>query len=142
MTRIATAPPLSPSTQLPQQGGRSGGALDRVQIEDFLDLMIAELQNQDPLEPLDNAQLLAQISQIREIGSTDQLTQTLQAVLRGQHVVTASRLLGQTIEGLSADGEKVRGTVERVSVDDDEGVRLHIGEAVVPVDRVRLILQS
>ena len=45
--------------------------------------MITELQNQDPLNPMDNTQMLEQINQIRQIGATDKLTSTLDSVLLG-----------------------------------------------------------
>ena len=61
----------------------AANALNNLDLDSFLDLMIAELQNQDPLNPLENDQLLAQISQIREIGATDRLSQTLDSVLAG-----------------------------------------------------------
>ena len=58
----------------------SDDALRGLDIESFLDLFIAELQNQDPLNPLDNAQILQQISQIREVGATDKLTDRVDKV--------------------------------------------------------------
>ena len=67
-------------------------ALNQVDLDDFLKLMIAELQNQDPLNPLDNAEILAQISQIREVGATEELTSTLNAVLLGQNISSACAL--------------------------------------------------
>ena len=44
-------------------------------LDDFLKLMIAELQNQDPLDPMENSEMLQQLSQMRSIGATDKLTE-------------------------------------------------------------------
>jgi hypothetical protein len=79
--------------------------------------MIAELQNQDPLNPLDNKDMLAQISQIREVGATDKLTKTLDSVLLGQNIASATNLIGADITALSDDGEKVEGLVNNVMID-------------------------
>ena len=49
----------------------------------FLKLMITELQQQDPLNPMDNKDMLNQIAQIRAVGASDQLTKTLNSVLLG-----------------------------------------------------------
>jgi flagellar hook assembly protein FlgD len=103
-------------------------ALNELKIDDFLDLMIAELQNQDPLNPLENDELLAQISQIREVGATDKLTETLDAVLLGQNVASATSLLGQEVTALTADGRTVTGTVDRVTIRDGQP-ELHIDAA-------------
>lgn len=93
-------------------------SLNELDIDDFLDLMIAEMQNQDPLNPLENDQLLAQISQIREVGATDKLTSTLNAVLLGQNVASATGLIGQQVRALTDLGEPVNGIVDRVTIVD------------------------
>ncbi|MBN1853562.1 MAG: hypothetical protein JW829_12595 [Pirellulales bacterium] len=95
-------------------------ALNELKIDDFLDLMIAELQNQDPLNPLDNAELLAQIGQIREVAATDQLTETLDAVLLGQNVASATSLMGQEVQALATDGTTVLGIVDRVTINNGQ----------------------
>ena len=110
-------------------------AMSELDMDDFLKLMIAELQHQDPLNPMDNTQMLEQISQIRAITSSDRLTDTLAAVLLGQNMSTASSMLGRTIRALTDDGEMVIGTVDRVTLED--GVpKLHITDdtADPPVD--------
>lgn len=94
----------------------SSNALNQVNVDDFLKLMIAELQNQDPLNPLENDELVAQISQIRSVGATDKLTSTLDAVLLGQNISSATNLIGAEIDAISDDQQRVTGIVERVSV--------------------------
>lgn len=91
-------------------------SLNDVDVDDFLKLMIAELQNQDPLNPLENDELVAQIGQIRSVASTDKLTETLDSVLLGQNISSATNLIGAEVDAISDDGQKVTGTVERVSV--------------------------
>ncbi|MBN1909980.1 MAG: hypothetical protein JW818_09595 [Pirellulales bacterium] len=93
-------------------------AINDVDLDAFLSLMIAELQNQDPMNPMDNTQMLQQISQIREIGSNDRLSETLDAVLLGQSMSTAANLIGQTVVGLSNANQNVSGRVERISIED------------------------
>jgi len=104
-------------------GSRS--ALNDVKIDDFLKLMITELQNQDPLNPLQNNELLAQINQIRQVGATDQLTETLGSVLLGQNISSATNLLGSQIDALSDDGQRVNGIVNQVSIANGEP-KLHL----------------
>jgi hypothetical protein len=84
---------------------------------DFLTLMIKELQNQDPLNPLENKDMLAQISQIRGIGASDKLTQTLDSVLLGQNIASATNLIGAQVTAISDDGERITGLVDSVSID-------------------------
>lgn len=100
-------------------------AINDIDLGVFLKLMIAELRNQDPLNPLDNKDMLAQISQIREIGATDRLSKTLNSVLLGQNIASATNLIGADISALSDNLERVEGVVQRVSI--DQGVpKLHV----------------
>ena len=89
-----------------------------VGIEDFLKLMTTELQNQDPLNPMDNAQMLAQIGQIREIASNDSLTNTLESVMLGQNMATASGMISQTVEAMDNEGTRFTGKVTKVTIAD------------------------
>lgn len=86
----------------------------------FLDLMIAELQNQDPLNPAENDELLNQIYQIRQIESNESLTGTLESVLLGQNVSTATSLIGADVEALNDSGNRVSGNVRTVTITDGE----------------------
>lgn len=108
-----------------QPQGKAGSSFNDLDVDAFFDLMIAELQNQDPLNPLENDELLAQINQIREVGATDKLTETLDSVLLGQNITSATGLIGKQVNAISDDNVKVVGDVEKVTI--EEGVpKLHI----------------
>jgi len=124
----------------------AASALGQVDLDQFLNLMIAELQNQDPLNPTDNSEFLAQITQLREIGASDQLSSTLGQVLEGQNLTTASGLIGKQITALSDDLENVDGVVDRVSVevgdDGERSIRVHVGSADVNLRNVREVTEE
>jgi flagellar basal-body rod modification protein FlgD len=125
MTRI-------PSTNLLGNSSQTSGlprSINDLDLSTFLDLMIAELQNQDPLNPMDNKDMLAQISQLREVGATDRLTKTLDSVLLGQNITSATNLIGADISALSNDGKNVEGNVRRVEIS-DSSPKLHVEEVV------------
>ena len=120
------------------------GAYNDLQIDDFLKLLVSELQNQDPLNPMDNAQMVQQIGHIREIGATDQLTETLSNLSASQELVTASSLIGQTVNGLGDDLSNVEGVVDRVTVETTEenqqrSVKVHVGEKTMDIKNIRTI---
>lgn len=145
MSRISTAGSLPP---VPSSNGSVSGDndLNSVDIDEFLKLLITELQNQDPLNPMENEQLLQQISLIREIGATDQLTNTLSDVRSGQNVATASSLIGKTVRALSDSLEDVEGVVERVSMSaGEEGnreIRVHVGNHEIRLENIREIVDA
>jgi len=124
--------------------GSAASALGDVDLDSFLEVMIAELQNQDPLNPAENSEMLAQIAQLRQIGASDQLSETLSSVLEGQNLATASGLIGKSVSALSDDLENIEGVVDRVSIDvDDDGnraLKVHIGDDSVAVKNIRGIV--
>jgi flagellar basal-body rod modification protein FlgD len=116
-----------------------GDSLNDVDMDVFLKLLIAELQNQDPLNPMDNNELLQQVSQIREIESNTRLTETLESVLLGQNMSTASGMIGRTVTALTDDAEWITGRVDRVSIADGKP-RLIVGQHTVDLANVSEIL--
>lgn len=115
--------------------------LSEMDMSVFLELMITELQNQDPLNPMENSEMLNQIGQIREISSNDKLSETLESVLMGNDLMTASGLIGKQIKGLNSDAEYVTGTVDKVTVADD-AITLTVGEDTVDLSNVSEILPA
>ena len=95
-----------------------GNAMQDLNMDQFLKMMIAELQNQDPLDPMDNVQILQQIGQIREITSNDTLTSTLEAAFLGQNLATANNLMGRWVVAMSEENGEViaAGQVTQVSI--------------------------
>jgi len=132
--------PINSTTQTGQQQPNND-ALRGLDMSEFLNLMIAELQNQDPLNPMENNEILQQISQIREIGVSSKLTETLDAVLMGQNLASASALIGKEVRALTKEGETVSGVVDRITIAD--GIpRLHIGDESIELSEVDEILPA
>ena len=84
--------------------------------DDFLQMLITELKNQDPMNPTNSDQIMQQISQIRNIQATSDLTTSLNSVVLGQSLATAGSLIGRQIEGLASNGTQVSGAVSSVSI--------------------------
>ncbi|MEO8498081.1 MAG: flagellar hook capping FlgD N-terminal domain-containing protein [Planctomycetota bacterium] len=142
MSRIPATTSIDQSTTSTKQGP----GLNDLDVEQFLGLLIAEMQNQDPLNPMENSELVQQISQIRTISATTQLTDTLGSVLLGQNTATASSLIGKRGTALTDQAENIEGVVTRASVTVDEGdegkrtIRVHIGDKSVRLDNIREIV--
>ena len=122
-----------------------GNGLNDIDLNDFLKLMLTELQNQDPLNPTDNAALLQQVGELRGISSNDQLVSTLKGFSNTQELTTASSLIGKTVKGLDIRAKEVSGAVTSVSVKIDEKdrnkrqVQVHVGDQIVDIKNVREI---
>ena len=145
---MSAIPPLGSIQQTTPSTAGSANDLREVDMDQFLQLLIAELQNQDPMDPMENSEILEQISQIREISATNQLSDTLGAVLTGQNMATASSLIGKRISALSDSAKPVEGVVDRVSIETDESdesvrmLRVHVGGQKIRLDNIREIVSE
>jgi len=125
-----------------------GGGLNDVDVSQFLNLMITELQNQDPLNPTDNAALMEQVGQLRSISANDTLIKTLTSFSTTQELTTASGLIGKKVKGLDSDAKEVNGAVSSVSVKIDEKdrnkrqVQVHVGAQIVDMNNIREIVEE
>lgn len=119
-------------------------AYQDLDLDVFLKLLIAELQHQDPMEPMKNSEILQQVSQIRAIESNTRLTSTLESVTLGQNLSTASNLLGKTVRATVPTEKEdetvdISGKVERVTIEDGKP-RIHLGEKILRLDQITEIV--
>jgi flagellar basal-body rod modification protein FlgD len=131
----ANTPATSDTKSTSSTGITDTTSLQGLSSDDFLKLMITQLQNQDPLNPTDDNQLLQQVDQIRSIASSEKLSQTLTDVQLGQNLTNATTLIGKTIQGNSDDNQPVNGVVNSVSI--VGGVpKIHVGGQTVSLSNV------
>ena len=94
---------------------------------DFVKLLITQLQNQDPTKPMSNSELLQQVSQIGQLESQqslektltanqDSLNTTLNAMNLQNQIGSASNMIGKQVTGTDANGASLRGIVTAINV--------------------------
>ncbi len=91
---------------------------------DFLTLMIEQLANQDPLDPVKNETLLAQVSAIKNMETLSNLDSTMKGMTFQQKVASGGALIGRLISGISNAGTNASGLIVAVSVSSTNGVNL------------------
>lgn len=80
----------------------------------FLKLLVAQMQNQDPLNPLDNAQVTSQMAQINTVSGVEKLNKTVTGL-------TAQFLQMQTLQGAALVGRDVTVAGNRMNIGSDVG---------------------
>jgi len=133
MTEIAATGEFS---LLPTTPTKSAGVLER---EDFLQIMISELANQDPFEPLDNKEFLGQLTQLQNLEATTGLSDSLEAFVLGQQLSSAGAVIGRYVRGVTPDQVAFYGTVDRVVIQDGE-VLLGVGNYTARLADVEEVL--
>lgn len=80
MTTVTTTG--MPASLLNTMNGAKQSSADNVaQVQDrFMTLLVAQMRNQDPLNPLDNAQVTSQMAQLSTVTGIDKLNATVQAL--------------------------------------------------------------
>ena len=98
----------------PQQARKNGYDLNP---EDFINMMVTQLQNQDPMEPAKNEELLSQMSQIGQLQSSTSLHDSLQTMTLQNSLGSAGNLIGKHVQGLGDEGNDIDGVVTSVRVE-------------------------
>lgn len=100
--------------------GRFAGKNFQLKTEDFIKMMITQLQNQDPLEPAKNEQLLAQMSQIGQLQASSQLQESLKGLVLQDNIGAAGNMIGKFVTGLDERGKSIQGLVTSVRVEGEQ----------------------
>jgi flagellar basal-body rod modification protein FlgD len=80
---------------------------------DFMKMLIAELQNQDPTQPMSSQDLLGQLATMSQLQSTTDLDSALQANTTNQQLSIGASFIGKTINGTDDSGKAVTGVVDQ-----------------------------
>jgi flagellar basal-body rod modification protein FlgD len=110
--------PISGASSIP--GNQIKGKGMNLNPEDFIKMMITQLQNQDPMQPAKNEELLAQMSQIGQLQSSTQLQSSLKTLVMQSNIGAAGNLIGKMVQGLDEKGAPLQGLVNSVRVQDDQ----------------------
>lgn len=109
-----------------------GATNQQLDESDFLNLLITELANQDPMDPLADRDFIAQVAQLNTLSETMELNENLQTM----QMLEAASLVGREIEAIGPYGDQVEGTVTGVWFIDSEPWLVVNDELVVDLDYV------
>ncbi|MDD2714046.1 MAG: flagellar hook capping FlgD N-terminal domain-containing protein [Simplicispira sp.] len=98
---IASTTPAAVGTTSASTGTRNINANDPANAQDrFLKLLVAQMNNQDPMNPLDNAQMTSQIAQINTVTGIEQLNTTVKGMVSqfaSQQLLQGSAMVGRQV---------------------------------------------
>lgn len=96
---------------------------------DFLKLMIAQLKNQDPLNPTDSTQYMSQIAQFSSVEQGINTNSKLDQLLVNSNISQASTMIGLTLKG--TDG--TTGVIQSVRIDSSGSTAILTNGKEVPI---------
>jgi len=131
-TALSTAVTNDPFASLNRTGNGAAPATSNTagSAERFLKLLVTQMQNQDPLNPLDNAQITSQMAQINTVSGVEKLNDTVAGLNRQfvqMQALQGAALVGRDVtlqgdrlnlqEGRAAGGFELAGPADRVRVE-------------------------
>ncbi|MEN6334704.1 MAG: flagellar hook capping FlgD N-terminal domain-containing protein [Phycisphaerales bacterium] len=110
---------------------------------DYMKLLVTQLQNQNPMEPLDNKDMASQLAQFSQLQQTENLNKSFSKMLDSVQRDYAKSLIGKEVsyEGTDDQGdpETRTGKVEKVTIGEEGDVLLTVGEEKINLSDVTSI---
>jgi flagellar basal-body rod modification protein FlgD len=91
----------------------TGGTLGK---DDFLKLLVGQLQHQDPMQPSDDQQWIGQMAQFSQLEQVSNTAATSQKIVDALNTNGTLALIGHTVTYLDETGASRSGTVETVDM--------------------------
>lgn len=125
----------SPDTKATPAKGGVAESQDR-----FLKLLVTQMKNQDPLNPMDNAQVTSQMAQLSTVSGIDKLNDTLAALsssMKASHSMQASSMIGHVVvvPGNKMELKNGKGAAALELTQPADNVTVHIKDAAGNVVR-------
>ncbi|OKO85701.1 flagellar hook assembly protein FlgD [Bradyrhizobium sp. AS23.2] len=99
-----------------------GTSSNSVDYNTFLQLLIAEMKNQDPTNPMDTAQYMSQFAQLSTVEQAMQTNNKLDSLLSSQALSQADALIGKTVSFTDSTGASFSGKVASISINTNGAV--------------------
>jgi len=107
---------------------------------DYMKLLVTELRNQNPLEPMDNNQMASQLAQFSQLQQLESMNSNFASVLAVSELSYANTLIGRQVsfmaETQSGEMELTSGMVEKVTTDEDGKITLTIGDKTAALEDI------
>ncbi len=107
--------------------------------QDYLTLMITQLQNQNPLDPMSNSEMTSQLAQISSLERLESIDNTFQKALLAARLDDAMTMIGKQITFVDPDsGYSVKEAVKTVGVIDGD-ILLSTESYTLGLDAVQVV---
>lgn len=117
------------------QIGVAGGALGK---DEFMKMLVAQMQNQDPTKPMDNSQMTAQLAQFSALEQMENLNGQFKSMQQSTTAAISMMNSGSPVELELANGSLVNGTLDKVQWFDGKTQFVVDGQAYPASDVVSL----
>jgi len=117
---------------------------DTFDSEDFMELLLAQMRNQSPLDPMSDTEMMSQMAALNSLEELKKINTNLSSTTQSNQFLSATNLIGKEVTYTSGSGEsakQVTGKVTSVVLDSGK-VLLTIGTEKVTLDSVVEVKES
>lgn len=115
-----TGQQASQTTQTDSSGGLTGGIGDKIDKNQFLKILMAQLKNQNPLKPQKSGKFVEQMSSLTSLEQMTQIANSFQDIQKNSQSRQFLTLLGKDVKATTINGNSVTGEVESVKFTGDD----------------------
>jgi flagellar basal-body rod modification protein FlgD len=102
----------------------------------FLQLLVAQLKYQNPLNPVSGTQFISQTAQLSEVEMVQQMSTEMAAEQSAVQTATATSLIGKTVTANLSSGQTLTGSVSSVELSSTGVPTLTVSGTAVPLSAV------
>jgi flagellar basal-body rod modification protein FlgD len=108
---------------------------------EFMTVLLAQLKNQNPLEPMQDKDIMAQMAQLNSLEELQNIKSKMAEVALSSQASLAASLIGKRVKATLSSGDTVDGIVSGTAMSDGSYV-LKVGNQSVPLSSVNEITEA
>jgi len=102
----------------------------------FLQLLVAQLQYQDPTSPVDTSTFMNQTAMLSQVQTMNGMSTTLNSLVASQQGQAATSMIGKSVTFVDATGATGSGVVTGASLG-TTGASVEVGNQYIPITNIR-----
>lgn len=102
---------------------------------DFLQLIVTQMKNQNPLDPTSSDQMVQSMSMMQIVNETHQMNTKMTGWAQSQGLLLGANIIGGQATVRDSAGAEVKGVVNAVSVNNGE-VQVQVGKDFYPLSSI------
>lgn len=104
----------------------------------FMGLLLAQMKNQNPMEPMNDNEMISQMAQLNSLDELKKISESLSSMSQTNQFLSAATLIDKNITYMNQDNKEVDGKVSGISMDGTD-IYLKVGSESVLLTRLRSV---
>jgi flagellar basal-body rod modification protein FlgD len=127
----------SPTISLAEAAKKSASAKGEsaIDADAFMMLLLTQLKNQNPLEPMKENEMMVQMAQLNSVEELRKMGSSMKDMEKSNQILSASNLIGKMISYLGTDGTSLSALAKSVSITSDE-VMINTDTFSLPLSKI------